>query len=213
MFHRRQSYLGDIYEIFARPFSDLVRKLVVHRVMSSKNDPSPYRKPWEPLLLRLLPEQRKKLAEAARRLGVDMTNFIRAAALERAKEILEEDRGNEERENGYRSVAKSIELPAWAANLTPRREEQTAPTASVAPTVIVQTAMPTTDDALRLLDWVSRASNTIERAERERMAIKIVRESANEAADRDQIVRAFEEKLASKQASFGKKFASWLTRK
>jgi len=151
--------------------------------------------------------------ELARLTGKSVSDFMRDGITAHMKSIDEERRVAERhaKEMKERSSfpSKPIGMPEWA-KLTPREEEEpaNAPAPST-PSVVIHNGSPP-DGTSHLATWVESAPHAIERGERERIAMKILKESTPEA-DQERILTAFKERIGVK-TSPGKRILNWLTK-
>ena len=170
---------------------------------TAKKGTHTYRTWTEQFLLRLTPEQRQRLEATAKRAGRKMTDFARDAIMRAIDEIDEQKLAKQERQVKVRGENMQAYVPhnthpPKGLGLRPRTptapasfapaEEESAP---AAPTVVVHNHQggPSTD-ITPLAKYVVAAPNAIEREERERQVLKILRSSTTDQAEAETLAKA-----------------------
>lgn len=190
---------------------------------TAKKGTHTYRTWTEQFVLRLTPEQRQRLEATSKKVGRKMSDFVRDVVMRAIDEIDEEKLAKQERQVKVReSVQAHVPRntsPPRGLGLRPRQptaptsfapvEEEPAPAA--APTVVVHNHQGAATDITPLAKYVVAAPNTIEREERERQVLKILRSSTTDQAEAEMLAKALDEKITAlrEKASPATAPASW----
>lgn len=185
-----------------------------------------YRTWTEQFLLRLTPEQKQRLEAAAKQTGKKMTDFVRDVVMRAIDEIEEQKIVKQERQKKVRGESqanvpynmhppKGLGLRPRTPTVAPSFTEPETPPA--VPTVVVhnhQAGAATAADMTPLAKYVVGAPNSIEREDRERQVLKILRSSTTDQAEAEALARLLDEKITAlreKAAPAAPSWTKWLT--